>query len=102
MYRFKKDGISVLAVVDRRRRKNNGLYPVKIEVIYRRVQKYYPTGKDVTLKEWDGLWKSRRITKKCASIENSFHLSRTDTVLPSPALPQWQSYKHSAASSYIY
>lgn len=76
MYRFKKDGISVLAVVDRRRRKNNGLYPVKIEVIYRRVQKYYPTGKDVTLEEWDGLWKSRRITKKCASIENSFHLIR--------------------------
>lgn len=76
MYKFNKDGISVLIVVDRRRMKNNGLYPVKIEVVYRRVQKYYPTGKDVSLEEWDNLWKSRRISKKCASIENSFHLIR--------------------------
>lgn len=52
MYRFRKDRISVLVVVDRRRRKNNGLYPVKVEVIYRRIQKYYPTGKDVSLEEW--------------------------------------------------
>lgn len=66
MYKFNKDGISVLIVVDRRRMKNNGLYPVKIEVVYRRVQKYYPTGKDVSLEEWDNLWKSRRISKKCA------------------------------------
>lgn len=76
MYRFYKDGISVLTVVDRRRKKNNGLYPVKIEVIFRRVQKYYPTGKDVTLDEWDKLWRSRRMSKKCASIENSFQLIR--------------------------
>lgn len=76
MYRFNKDGISVLAVVDRRRMKKNGLYPVKVEVIFRRVQKYYPTGKDVALEEWDAFWKSRRISKKCASIENSFYLIR--------------------------
>ena len=76
MYRFYKDGISVLTVVDRRRKKNNGLYPVKIEVIFRRVQKYYPTGKDVTLDEWDKLWRSRRMSKKCASIDNSFQLIR--------------------------
>lgn len=76
MYRFNKDGISVLTVVDRRRKKNNGLYPVKIEVIYRRVQKYFPTGKDVTLEEWDSLWRSRKTSHKCASIENSFHLIR--------------------------
>ena len=60
MYRFNKDGISVLAVVDRRRKKNNGLYPVKIEVVYRRVQKYFPTGKDVSLEEWENLWSSRK------------------------------------------
>lgn len=76
MYRFRKDGISVLAVVDRRRRKNNGLFPVKVEVVYRRVQKYYPTGQDVSLEEWEGFWKARRISKKCASIENSFYLIR--------------------------
>lgn len=51
MYSYRKDGISVLTVIDRRRRKNNGLFPVKIEVVYRRVQKYYPTGQDVTQDE---------------------------------------------------
>lgn len=76
MYRFRKDGISVLAIVDRRRRKINGLYPVKIEVVYRRVQKYFPTGQDVSLEEWDGFWKARRRPKKCASIENSFYVIR--------------------------
>lgn len=76
MYRFRKDGISVLAIVDRRRRKNNGLFPVKIEVVYRRVQKYYPTGQDVSPEEWDGFWQARRRPKKCASIENSFYVIR--------------------------
>ena len=76
MYRFRKDGISVLAIVDRRRRKINGLYPVKIEVVYRRVQKYFPTGQDVSLEEWDGFWKARRRPKKCASIENCFYVIR--------------------------
>lgn len=74
MYRFRKDGISVIAVVDRRRKKNNGLFPVKIEVIYKRTQKYYPTGKDVTSEEWESQPKARRLSDKFASIERSFHL----------------------------
>lgn len=78
MYRFRKDSISVLAVVDRRRRKINGLYPVKIEVVYRRIQRYYPTGKDVSLEEWETMWNSRRMSEKCISIEKSFHLVRTE------------------------
>lgn len=76
MYRFRKDGISVLTIVDRRRRKNNGLFPVKIEVVYRRVQKYYPTGQDVSLEEWEKFRYARRRPKKCASIENSFYVVR--------------------------
>ncbi len=76
MYRYRKDGISVLAVVDKRRKKNNGLYPVKIEVVYRRIQKYYPTSQDVSLDEWDKLCSARRRTQKLASIENSFYLVR--------------------------
>lgn len=57
MYKFRRDGISVLVVMDRRRKKNNGLYPVKVEVVYRRIQKYFPTGKDVSVQEWEMLWK---------------------------------------------
>lgn len=78
MYRFRKDSISVLAVVDRRRQKINGLYPVKIEVVYRRIQRYYPTGKDVSLEEWETMWNSRRLSDKCISIEKTFHLVRTE------------------------
>ncbi len=76
MYRYRKDGISVLTVVDRRRRKNNGLFPVKVEIIYRRVQKYYPTGQDVSPEEWEGFRNTRRRPVKCASIENSFYIIR--------------------------
>jgi integrase len=76
MYRFRRDGISVLAIVDRRRIKNNGLYPVKIEVVYRRVQKYFPTGQDVSIDEWDAFWTCRRRPKKCVSIESSFYVVR--------------------------
>lgn len=76
MYRFRRDGISVLAVVDRRRMKNNGLFPVKIEVIYRRIQKYYPTGQDVSIDEWESFYRARRRSRKCASIESSFYVVR--------------------------
>ena len=76
MYSYHKDGISVLTVMDRRRMKINGMYPVKIEVVYRRIQKYYPTGQDVYSDEWKELCMSRRKSKKCASIENSFYLVR--------------------------
>ena len=77
MYKFRKNNVSVLVVVDKRRMKNNGRYPVKIEVICRRKQKYYPTGKDVTLNEWDTMWNSRRLSEKGASIESSFNYIRT-------------------------
>lgn len=77
MYRFRRERISVLTVVDRRRRKNNGLYPVKIEVVYRRTQRYYPTGKDVSLEEWATMWNAKRLSDKCISIEKSFNMIRT-------------------------
>lgn len=79
MYRYSKDGVSVLTVVDRRRKKNNGSFPVKIEVIYRRRQRYYPTGQDVTSDEWEEIWRQgRRPSPKQISIESSFHLVRTE------------------------
>lgn len=77
MFKFRKDNVSVLAVIDKRRMKINGCYPVKIEVVCRRVQKYYPTGKDVTMEEWEKMWKGRRITEKYRSIENTFYNVRT-------------------------
>ena len=52
MYKYAKDGISVLTILDTRRKKQSGLYPVKIQVIYNRVQKYYTTGKELTPEDW--------------------------------------------------
>lgn len=57
MYKFNRDGVSVRSIVDKRRRKNNGLYPIKIEVIYKRRQKYYSTGQDTSPEEWEAMWR---------------------------------------------
>lgn len=76
MYKFRKDSVSVLVVVDRRRIKNNGLYPVKVEVVYHRIQRYYPTGKDVSLEEWGQMWRTKRLSDKALSIEKSFYMVR--------------------------
>ena len=76
MFKFTKDRISVMTVLDKRRPKASGLYPVKVQVVYRRVQKYYLTGKELTEEEWQKLpeTKSRRLLEIRESIENSFSL----------------------------
>lgn len=76
MYRFRRDGVSVMAVMDTRRMKKNGLYPVKIEVVFRRRQKYFPTGKDVSREEWESFRSSRRLSEKEMSIEKTFSMVR--------------------------
>ena len=48
MFKYSKDGISVLSVLDARRAKKSGLFPVKIQVIHNRKQKYYSTGKELS------------------------------------------------------
>ncbi len=76
MYKYSKDGVSVLTVLDKRKAKKNGLYPVKVQVIYNRKQKYYTTGQELTIKEWEQLPQSK--THKLSSVryglENSFSL----------------------------
>ena len=41
MYKYSKDGISVLTVLDKRKVKKSGLFPIKVQVIYNRKQSYY-------------------------------------------------------------
>lgn len=48
MYRYSKDGITVLSVLDTRRAKKSGLFPVKMQVIHNRKQKYYSTGMELS------------------------------------------------------
>ena len=40
-------------ILDLRRPKNNGLFPVKLRVTLNRVQKYYPIGLDLTPSDFD-------------------------------------------------
>lgn len=76
MYKYSKDGISVLSVLDARRAKKSGLFPVKIQVIHNRRQKYYSTGQELSREDWANLAesKSRRLTEARSNIENSFSI----------------------------
>ena len=53
--------------------KNSGLFPVKIEVVYRRIQKYIPTGVDMSEQEWTKSATSSRGNKKLPEIERVFN-----------------------------
>lgn len=76
MYKYVKDGVSVLTVLDKRKQKKNGLYPVKVQVICNRIQKYYSTGQEISINDWDVLpqSRSRRLSEIRRNIENSFSL----------------------------
>ena len=45
-------------ILDHRRPKNNGLFPVKIRVTLNRVQKYYPIGLDLTVSDFERIQNS--------------------------------------------
>lgn len=74
MFKYSRDGVSVLTVLDTRRAKKDGLFPVKIQVVFRRKQKYYSTGKNLSREEWERLLKakSKALTEIREDIESSF------------------------------
>ena len=74
MFKYSKDGISVLTILDTRRAKKSGQFPVKVQVVYRRKQKYYSTGKEVSKEDWARLLKvkSRLLAEIRSDIESSF------------------------------
>jgi len=84
MYKYSKDGISVLSVLDARRAKKSGLFPVKIQVIHNRRQKYYSTGQELSKEDWANLAesKSRRLTEARSNIENSFSIGKSSVSCP--------------------
>lgn len=72
MFKYSKGGITVLGVLDRRRIKSNGQYPVKIEVIYRRRQKYFSAGVDMSEEEWLAGPQQGAAECKFKEVENCF------------------------------
>lgn len=81
MYKYAKDGITVSSIIDTRRAKLNGLYPIKIQVTYRRIQKYYATGKELSFADWEKLPKARNINllEVRQDIISSFDLIKKHT-----------------------
>ena len=81
MYKYAKDGVTISSILDTRRAKRNGLYPVKILVTYRRVQKYYSTGKELLPIEWVKLPRSRspKLLEIRSDINGSFDLIKKQT-----------------------
>lgn len=70
----------MLTVVDTRRSKKSGKYPIKVQVVYKRTQKYYSTGKEISIQDWIQLPKSKsgkHIDFK-ESIYSSFSLIRSN------------------------
>lgn len=79
MFKFAKDNVSVLTVLDTRRPKASGLYPIKVQVVHQRAQKYYNTGKELSPEDWKRLptAKNRELKEIRQSINHSFSLMRT-------------------------
>lgn len=76
MYKENTNRISVKTILDKRFRKKNGLFPIKVQVLHRRVQKYYSTGKDLSEADWEKLTNTRNtnLIKIRSSIKASFDL----------------------------
>lgn len=78
MFKYSKDRVNISTVLDTRRAKASGKYPVKIQICFNREQKYYTTGKDLTADEWEKLptSKQRAAAELREEIEASFGLVR--------------------------
>ena len=74
MFIYSNNGITVASIIDERRVTIDGNYPIKIRVTYNRVRKYYSTGKNLTMDEWDKLpeSKNKKLIEVKRDIQNSF------------------------------
>lgn len=82
MYNYSKDGITVSSILDDRKENKNGSYPVKIRVTFKRVRKYYSTGKMLSVDDWRRLanTRSHELGEIRKDIENSFSLVKANVI----------------------
>ena len=80
MLKYAKDGVSVVLTCDTRRPKKDNKYPVKVQVVFNRAQRYYGTGKTLSAEEWDLLphTKSRNLSAIRKDLENSFSIIKSN------------------------
>jgi len=74
MFNYSNNGITVASFIDDRRATISGQYPIKIRVTYNRVRKYYSTGKNLSMEDWEKMpnTKSKNLIDIRLDIQNSF------------------------------
>jgi integrase len=74
MFCYSNNGVTVASIIDDRRATTENLYPIKIRVTYRRMRKYYSTGKTLSAENWEKLpdAKSKSLILTRMDIQNSF------------------------------
>jgi len=74
MFNYSHNGITIASILDERRSTKDGKFPVKIRVTFNRDRKYYSTGKNLSIGEWEKLpiTKSRAFSEVRTDIQNSF------------------------------
>ena len=74
MLKYSKDGVSVVLTHDTRRKNKEGSYPVKVQIVQKGKQRYYSTGKSLSVEEWETLaeTKNKSLSEIRQDLENSF------------------------------
>ena len=60
MNNYSYQDVHATIILDNRREKKKGLYPVKSRITYKRKQKYYPIGMDLLEDNWKILFSSKK------------------------------------------
>jgi integrase/recombinase XerD len=68
MFDYTNEGVTLAAMLDTRRSNKKGLYPIKIRITYKRERTYYPTGKSLTVEDWEKLPTTK--STKLLSVRN--------------------------------
>lgn len=78
MLHYSKDRVTARTILDTRRPKEGGVYPIKIAVTYNRKAKYYRIGKEATPELWEKLptARGRAMVELREDIEGSFGVVR--------------------------
>ncbi|KAA6343595.1 Tyrosine recombinase XerC [termite gut metagenome] len=55
MYDYANNGVTVASILDNRKETKRGTYPIKVRVTFNRERKYYSTGKNLSVADWEKL-----------------------------------------------
>ena len=80
---YNLNGITVAAILDNRRETKSGAYPVKIRVTFKRDRKYYSTGKNLSVSEWEKLEKTKNSELLCIKKDLQYTYERVRDVVQS-------------------